>query len=114
MYAVIGEAALRLRVGNDETMQEQYRHLVSLAERPNIILQVLWPEDGIHRGITGMFFVLTFADAEPVAYVEIQNDAIYVQDRSRVQTYVASAENLRSVALDPEASVALVKSLIFT
>jgi hypothetical protein len=102
LHAVIGEAALRLDIGDPEIMRSQCRHLLALSERPNVTIQVLRPEDGLHRGVTGAFHVLEFSDVRPIAYVEIQDGALYVQDTAQVENYLASARNLASVALDPD------------
>ncbi|MEU3457341.1 helix-turn-helix transcriptional regulator [Micromonospora sp. NPDC006766] len=50
LHAVIGEAALRLRVNGDGTRRAQLAHLAAMAELPNVTVQVLRPEDGPHPG----------------------------------------------------------------
>lgn len=113
LHAVIGEAALRLAVGSREVRQAQYEHLVGLAERPNITLQVLRPKCGPHdAGGTGQFVVLSFAEARPIAYLEHLDGAIYVQDPDDVRTYTLVAENLQHVALEPAESVGFIKALM--
>ncbi len=112
LHAVVEESALRRRVGTPETRQAQYRHLLDLAARPNVILQVLRPEDGPHAAVTGQFVVLEFAEVRPIAYNEMFDGAVYVQDPDSVSTYTMVAENLRQVALPPDESVALVRSLM--
>jgi hypothetical protein len=41
MWAVLDEAALRRPIGTRQILRAQLRHLVKLAEPPNITLQVL-------------------------------------------------------------------------
>lgn len=113
LHAVIGEAALRLRVGTPELRRTQLEHLVKMAELPNVTVQVLRPEDGPHAAVTtGQFFVLEFADVRPIAYSEQFDGAVYVQDPDSVRTYTMVAENLRQVALGPAESLALIQSLV--
>jgi transcriptional regulator with XRE-family HTH domain len=112
LHAVINEQALRLRVGDQDVRNEQYRHLVELSERPNVTLQVVRPEGGLHAASTGQFVLLGFADARPIVYVEIQDAAVFVEDPARVRTYTLSAESLQRVALSPDESAALIGSLI--
>jgi predicted XRE-type DNA-binding protein len=112
LHAVVGEAALRLNVGTPELRRAQYRHLLRLAMLPNITIQVLRPEDGRHPAATGHFAVLEFTQAQAVAYAEHLDGAVYVRDRDQVRAYGTAAENLRSIALTPPKSVALLKSLL--
>jgi hypothetical protein len=60
LHAAINEQALRLRVGTPEIMGAQYKHLIDLADRPNITFQVVVPERGPHSVVTGQFAVLDF------------------------------------------------------
>jgi hypothetical protein len=111
LHAVIGEAALRLDVGTPEIRKAQYRHLVALAKSPTVTIQVMRPEDGPHTAMTGKFSVLDFAHAQSIAYSEHLDGAVYVQDQDDVHTYKMAVENLRSVALAPAKSLALIRSL---
>ncbi|WP_306745765.1 helix-turn-helix domain-containing protein [Saccharothrix yanglingensis] len=112
LHAVIGEAALRLEVGSPEVRREQYAHLVDLAERPNITVQVLRPEDGPHAATTGHLVVLDFERAQSIAYAERLDGAVYVQDQDDVRTHKMGVDDLRSVALSAQQSLTLIRSLI--
>jgi hypothetical protein len=111
LHAVISEAALRLNVGTPEVRRAQYRHMLNMAKLHSITIQVLRPEDGPHVANTGQFVVLDFAQAQSVAYSERIDGAVYVQDQDDVHTYKMAVENLRSVALAPAKSLALIRSL---
>ncbi|WP_434741077.1 helix-turn-helix domain-containing protein [Micromonospora sp. SH-82] len=110
LHAVIGEAALRLRVNGDETRRGQLRHLAAMSELPNVTVQVLRPEDGSHPATpVGKFVVLDFAHVRPIAYTELLDGAMYVQDPDGVRTYSMVSDNLRQVALSPAESRALIR-----
>jgi len=112
LHAVIGEAALRLRVNGDETRRAQLAHLAAMSELPNVTVQVLRPEDGPHAATPlGKFVVLDFAQVRPIAYTEVLDGAMYVQDPDGVRTYRMVADNLRQVALSPAESRALIREL---
>jgi Domain of unknown function (DUF5753) len=112
LHAAINEQALRLRVGTPAIMVAQYEHLLALADRPNIILQVVVPERGPHGAPTGQFVVMDFDKARPIAYTEVQDGAMYVQHPGEVNTYRETASSLREVALSPGDSVSFVADLI--
>lgn len=111
LHAVVEESALRRYVGSDAIMRAQYEHLLATAERPNVTLQVLRPEDGPHAAASGQFFLLGFPYARPIAYTEVPDGAVYFQDVDQVATHTMVAENLKSVALGHDDSVALIESL---
>lgn len=112
LHAVIGEAALRLRVNGDETRRAQLAHLITMSELPNVTVQVLRPEDGPHAATPlGKFVLLDFVSVRPIAYTEVLDGAMYVQDPDGVRTYNMVADNLRQVALLPAESRALIREL---
>jgi transcriptional regulator with XRE-family HTH domain len=112
LHAVIAEAALRLAVGTPELRRAQFEHLVAIAALPNVTIQVLRPEDGMHDATLGQFIVLDFEDVRSIGYVELHDSAVYVQDPDLVETYNRVAKNVQRVALGPERSVALIKSMV--
>jgi transcriptional regulator with XRE-family HTH domain len=114
LHAVIGEAALRLAVGTSEIRKAQLAHLVEMAARPNVTIQVIRPDDGFHTAMSGKFNLLDFENAQPIAYCELHDGAVYIQDQDQVRSYKLSAENLQRVALGPEKSVALLRSILPT
>jgi hypothetical protein len=111
LHAVIGEAALRLDVGDPGVLRRQHQHLLAASERPNVTVQVLRPEDGLHSGVPGKFDVLEFPDVRPIVFVELQDGALYIQEPTEVHNYVKSARNLEDVALDPDDTRKLLAAL---
>ncbi|MGQ0779333.1 MAG: helix-turn-helix domain-containing protein [Pseudonocardiales bacterium] len=112
LHAVIAEAALRLRVGTAELRRAQLEHLIAMSELPNVTLQVIRPEDGLHTAVTGQFVVLDFENVHSIGYVELHDGAMYLQEPEQVRTYTMTADNLQRLALGPDQSVALIKSMV--
>ena len=112
LHAVIGEAALRLAVGSPEMRNAQLKHLIKMAALPNVTIQIIRPEDGFHTATSGKFILLDFEDARPIAYNEMHDGAVYLQDQEQVRSYKLSAENLQRVALGPEKSAALLRTML--
>lgn len=112
LHAVIGEAALRLAVGTPEMRRAQLEHLIEMAARPNVVIQIIRPEDGFHTAMSGRFFLLEFEQAQPIVFSELHDGGVYIQDQEQVRSYKLSAENLQRVALGPEKSVALLRSML--
>jgi len=95
-------------------MRPQLVRLLELAERPNVIMQVLPFEVGAHPGtMLGPFTVLSFEHpADPgVVYVEGDSDP-YPDREGDLQRYTVAFDRLRSLALSvPQTSNLLRQAL---
>jgi transcriptional regulator with XRE-family HTH domain len=99
--AVLDETCIRRLVGGREVMRRQLTRLLELAERPNVIIQVLPFEVGAHPGtMLGPFDILSFEHpADPgVVYVESDSDP-YPGREGDLPRYTAAFDQLRSMAL---------------
>jgi transcriptional regulator with XRE-family HTH domain len=61
LWVVIDEAVLHRPVGGKQVMREQLLHLIEMAQRPNVVLQVVPAEVAVHDGLRGGAY--TVADA---------------------------------------------------
>jgi hypothetical protein len=113
VWAVVDEAALRRRIGTAATHRAQLEHLVELAERPGVALQVLPTETGLHVG-GGPFSLLRFDDPElpDVVYVESLVGASYVDKTEHVERYVEVMNRLSVESLTPDESLASIRKLL--
>lgn len=114
LTVMLEEAALWRPIGGAEVMRAQLRHLLDLGERDNVELRVLPTAIGAHDALVGPFTVLDFAEAQSIAYVELVNGAVYVQDQAQVQGYDRTVRRLREVALSPEQSADLIRKRLTT
>jgi transcriptional regulator with XRE-family HTH domain len=119
LTAMIEESILDRPIGGDNApgvMRGQLHRLVELTKRDNVEILVLPTAIGRHDGLEGRFDLLHFRDAEgrvqaqSIGYVEIPDDAVYIQDQHQVEKYTGSAELLRSVALPQAQSVKAIKA----
>ncbi|MFF7193353.1 helix-turn-helix domain-containing protein [Streptomyces sp. NPDC008079] len=104
MWAVVDEAALCRKVGDEHVMRDQLLHLVDLSHLPHVTVQVLPFEAGAHPGLSGQFAVLEFTDATDatVVYLEGVNSDLYLEKDTDVQAYSVMYEHLRAQALSAE------------
>lgn len=114
VWAVVDEAAIRKRVGGPDVMAAQIRHLVDMAERPNIDIQVLRDGAGSHAAMDGAFLILDFPDPAdlPLVYIETATEDLYLEQPETIQNYVSIFGHICSAAESPEASVRCLESLI--
>ncbi|MGH4018626.1 MAG: helix-turn-helix domain-containing protein [Pseudonocardiaceae bacterium] len=113
LAAIVDETALRRPVGGVEVMRLQLRHLATQAALPSVCLQVLPASLGVHAGMNGSFTVLGFdePDEPEVAYVEHTASALHLEKESEVRACMLVFDRLRSEALSPPDSAALVERL---
>ncbi|WP_017973270.1 helix-turn-helix domain-containing protein [Actinopolyspora halophila] len=107
--AIIAEAALQERIGGDEVMAEQLRHLLKMADRDNVTIQVLaagattW-----HPAHAGPFILFEFADQQPIVHLEHYRTSAFLRKIKDVADYRTAADTLRQRAMSPDESKATI------
>ncbi|WUH97300.1 helix-turn-helix domain-containing protein [Spirillospora sp. NBC_00431] len=113
MWAVLNEAVIRREVGGPATMIEQLEHIATMSRLNHINIVVLPYSAGAHPSMDGPCNVLRFPEpADPdVVYVQYRRGSIYLEDAAEVDAYVDLFDHLRSRALSPDESRALMESV---
>jgi transcriptional regulator with XRE-family HTH domain len=111
LVAVIEEAAVRRVIGGADVMCAQLAHVVAAAELDTVTVQVLPADVRAHPGATGAFIVLSFDGlGEPdIGYVEHPMGSIHIEKAEDVARGRVVFDQLRSLALSPDESVALIE-----
>ncbi|MFI6576361.1 helix-turn-helix domain-containing protein [Nocardiopsis sp. NPDC050513] len=114
LWAVIDEAAFHRYAGGPEVMDEQLQHLLHMAMRHNVNIQVLPFEAGMHAAMSGSFFILDFpSQLDPsIVYTETSTDSLFVQESASVQRYVTVFSHLNAAALRTEESVRFLRQIL--
>lgn len=100
--ALVGEWALRQRVGGIAVLIDQLRRLAKAGVR------VVPVGEGWHPGLSGPFTLYHFADAASIAYRCGQ----FVYDDAEVTAYKVASARIRRVALSPADSVPWLNTVI--
>ncbi|MGA5414074.1 helix-turn-helix domain-containing protein [Streptomyces pseudogriseolus] len=109
IWAVIDEAALRRRVGGPEVMREQLKHVLTMAERSRITVQVLPFDRGAHAAAVGSFAVLRGQAPElDVVYVDLLGGGLFMEKPEELERYKLAFEYLSAQAMDFESSADLI------
>jgi transcriptional regulator with XRE-family HTH domain len=111
LWAVIDEAALSRPFGTRRVMHDQIEHLLEMTSLPNVTVQILPFEFGIHAAAGGPFTILRFAEADlpDVVYLEQLNSAIYLDKRPEVEDYLAVMERVSVQAETPAETKAILR-----
>lgn len=107
LWAVLDEAALRRPIGGVRAMRAQLKHLIDMAQRPNVTIQIMPFTSGGHAAAGGSFSVLHFAedDLPDMVYLEQLSSAQYLDKQDVVGTYVEVLDRLRVEAASPSDSL---------
>jgi hypothetical protein len=114
LWVVLDEAVLSRPVGGDEVMLDQLVRLVEAAKLPNVTLQILPFAAGAHAGMDGTFAILDFPEAaDPdVVYAENATGGLFLEKADELDKYSSIFDTIRSTALTPEGSIAMIEMLV--
>ncbi|WP_067485338.1 helix-turn-helix domain-containing protein [Actinomadura hibisca] len=121
LMVLLDEAVLRRQVGGQTdrgVMPRQLRHLIEMADRPEVTIEVIPFTQGAHFGLMGEFILLEFAD--PRLYDVLHREQIGSTDLTvaerdtQVTDYRAAFENLRQLALPADESISFIEQVIDT
>ncbi|GGZ94397.1 helix-turn-helix domain-containing protein [Streptomyces bluensis] len=109
-WAVIHEAVLHQRFAvRPNTMRDQLRRLLDIAELPNVTLQVMPLAATPHPGGAGGFSLVGFPGPMPdVVLLENLIGATYVEGVDEVQVFADAFERIVATALPVDDSMALI------
>ena len=111
LWWVAEEQSLRRPAGDAAVMAGQLDHLLEMTGHPNINVQVIPHEVGVHPALKGAFFLLRFDDDWRVAYEETRRFAYFYDAPEAVEDYEKVMNHLRHLALNPKRSRALIAKL---
>ncbi|WP_250282975.1 MULTISPECIES: helix-turn-helix domain-containing protein [unclassified Frankia] len=114
LWVVIDEAALRRPLGGPAVMRAQLEHLIELASRPNLSLQIMPFRFGGHAAEGGAFSILRFpeADLPDIVYIEQLAGAVYLDKREDVDRYMEAMDRLCVDSVPPAASIEVLNRII--
>lgn len=112
-HAVIDEATLRRPVGGYKVMREQVHHLVNMAARHNIDIQVLPYSAGAHSAMLTPFVIMEFTNIlDPdIVFTETHTASLIAEDKSEVDRYNLIFSHAQGSALSPSRSVGFLEEV---
>lgn len=111
LTAFMDEGALRHQFGGSRVMAGQMRHLLAMAEQPNVTLRVIPFDVGGHAGVNGAYDLLEFEDAPPVVHLENRRSLVFFHEPKDVDPYLEATASMNAVALDAMQSVQMIEAI---
>ncbi|MET8977720.1 helix-turn-helix transcriptional regulator [Streptomyces sp. NPDC004539] len=111
LWVILNEAVLRTVVGSRSIMVNQLQHLLAMAEKPHVTLQVL-PFSAGTPAAGQPFILLTQEDGSAVLYSEAAGRGLINDSVSDVQKWSETYNRLRAMAEPESRSLALIRSIM--
>jgi hypothetical protein len=113
LWAIIDESALNRAIGSPEIMRAQREHLLIMAQRPNVTIQIIPNAGGVTCAFGRAFAVLVpRSKNSTVVYFEDVGTARYIRDRDEVRRYMLIFDHLRASALNDRQSIDLIRGSV--
>jgi transcriptional regulator with XRE-family HTH domain len=111
LVAIVDETVLHRPIGGPEVMRAQLARIIEAAALDRVTFQVLPLSTGARPGLSAAFTVLSFdtLGLPDMAYVEHPMGSVQLEQEDDVARASMVFEQLRSLALSPADSVALVR-----
>ncbi|MEV5413385.1 helix-turn-helix transcriptional regulator [Thermopolyspora sp. NPDC052614] len=114
LWAVIDEAALRRLVGGREVMYAQLGHLLELASRPNITIQILPFDADAYEPIDGTFHILDFGELEQpsLVYIATAGGPAFLERPEEVERCTLVFDRAVMASKSPQESLRFITDLM--
>src|SRR5215475_8354768 len=110
LHAILSEATLMIEAGGPEVLRAQLAHIVELAKRSNVTVQVLRFAAGATLADRGGFAVLTFErDEPPLGYIETPAGELFLESPKEIDRLNTVYDHLRTLAMSPAESVKFIR-----
>ncbi|WP_199548958.1 helix-turn-helix transcriptional regulator [Streptomyces sp. N35] len=109
---VLEEVVLQRPIGGKAVHEAQLRHLLEAGRLRTVELQVMPTDREEHPSLDGSFILLTPKGRHQVAYTEIYGHARLVTDPAEVGVFADRYGIIRSRALRPSESLALIEKML--
>ncbi len=111
LWAVIDESVLWRVLGSAEVMREQLDHLITMAQKPHVTLQVvpLSVTNASAPAIPITFLRFDGFDLPDVVYLEHIRSANFLEDRDETEEYRIALDRLADEALQPRETLELLR-----
>ncbi|MDX6346198.1 MAG: hypothetical protein QOF84_988 [Streptomyces sp.] len=108
---IIEEWVLRRPVGGRDVQKGQLEHLLEVGKQRNVTIQVVPRSSEAHAGFDGPMTLLETPQRRLLAYLEVQERSMLIDDRDEVSELHMRYSMIRSQALTPRDSARLIEQI---
>jgi hypothetical protein len=111
LWVVMDEHILERKFGGPEVMRDQCAHLVEMADRPNVTIQVISGSEG-HPGLNGAFVIADMTNGETLAHVDAATLVQTTDDPDAIADLKLRFDSLRTEAYRGSESLDILRRAV--
>ncbi|MDT0305462.1 helix-turn-helix transcriptional regulator [Streptomyces sp. DSM 44917] len=111
-WFVLDENVLHRAIGGEAVFRAQLARLLEAGEHPRTVIQVVPRTVTTHPGLDGSFSLLSFEEGPDVLHVDGFSQGRFALESREVAAAEHAYDLLKAVALSPEGSADLIRSLL--
>ena len=113
LLALIDSEVLIRPVAPQQVMADQLHHLLEMAARPNVTIQIVpSTRPGWQPMLAGPFELLEFPRAKPIVLLEHHRSSLFLWEEEDVQEFTDAAEQIRKAAMTPAESAGVIEDIV--
>lgn len=111
--ALIDSEVLVRPVAPANVMIDQLHHLLDMAERPNVTIQIVSStRPGWHPLLAGPFELIEFPQSRPIVLLEHYRSSVFLWEEGDTSEFTEAAELIRKTAMTPAASAGVIEDIV--
>ena len=110
LWCIIDQYVLKREIGGRKAMADQLRHLIGVARRPNVTIQVI--TDTVHCGLSGAFYLAETKSGQRLVYLETSADGTTTEEPDTVLNQETRFATLMTVALRARESLEFLERML--
>lgn len=110
--AYIDQTVFHRRVGDELVRRNQWRHLLDMAERPNVTIRLVPVNSDAHSGLISPFLMIEFSQSLPVVHIELSRSGVFLSETSETAPYTETVGRLLSISMDEADSHRAIKAML--
>lgn len=113
LLAMLDSEVLVRPVAPQVVMVDQLRHMLEMAERPNIAVQIVSStRPGWHPGLAGPFQLIEFPTASPIVHAELHRSSLFLWEEEDVKGFTKASEIIRQAAMTPAETAGVIEDIV--
>jgi transcriptional regulator with XRE-family HTH domain len=112
LTVMMDEMVLRRPVGGAGCMHGQLQHLINMASRPRVEIQMVPFAVGANAGLEGPIMILEFDTQPTLVHLEARSTTGFLEQPEELRRARVAWRGIRSMALSPEDSVLLIAEIL--
>ncbi|MEU4524756.1 helix-turn-helix transcriptional regulator [Amycolatopsis sp. NPDC024027] len=108
LEVVLGEAAIRYRIGGPAVWADQLQYLMEMGELPNVELRLVPYSAGWSPLLVGSFTLIESDQAPPIVSLELHGSGLTLRSPEDIARHRRAADAVREKAMSPASTVELI------